>query len=372
MALPSGLKFKDRIALSPDGGYWFQCQKRHRVRKFFRHKADAVAFRAAHDATEHTSLLHQLGIQRIGEHRLGDAARSRLAQLEEMERHGKRDPKTLKYYRDCFGWLVRFFGDAATLENITQEEINRYPSWRASVSASQGERIRKDLRALAMLYRKNRISRKWDIPFEDIRPERRSKRVYTPAEIRTFVAALPEGSVERVFVYLKIRTYLRNEELYNLRVENVDVENRELHFILRNKSPFGTPKFHVQPVTDDVIEEVKPYLAGKGPRDYVMTLRGRKLGESSLRKRLLAASRRMNEARVAAGLPTLPAITALKDLRTTGITLATGVTGNIKAVSEFVGHESVTTTELYKVLTPAEREAMRRIAEASAASLPLD
>ena len=373
MALPAKLKFKDRIAADPNGGYWFQCARGHRVRKHFKFQADAKAFRATHDATSHSPLLRQLGIhQSRGAHRLDEVIRERLEQLEQLESIEKRDSKTLKYYRDCFGWLVKFFGAAATLEGISQEEIYRYILWRSRVSNTQGDRTKKDLRALAMLYRKNRVVRNWEIPLEDLRPARRAKRVYTPEEIRMFVAALPKGSLERAFVVTKIRTYMRNEEIYNLRVENVDLEALEIRFFLRNKSVFGDAKFHIQPITDDLKAEIAPFVDGKGREELVYELRGRKLGESSLRKRLLAASRRMNKKREELGLEPLPAITALKDLRTTGITLATGVTGNIKAVSEFVGHERVSTTEIYKVLTDQERKAMRQLAEAAAASLPLD
>jgi integrase len=399
MAYPTGAKFRGRIGkldYSVQGrsgrpekrtSYFFVCQKDHSNGKRYirrsKHRADIENVQTVHDAREHAPAGYR---DALAPYRaksvppVGILFDEFLAELEARVMRGEGDEKTVKHYRQAERRL--FHNDSPIRYGTRSDEIDegliqRYVTWRQALvvtgrggekRSTQGARLVKELKALATVLRSRGLPVQWRQRRRDVRPVRRTKRLYSPEEIAAFVAAMEPGSIERAFTIAKARTCLRNEELYNLTVSNVLRDEQAFCYRLRNKQ--GEWITHRQPVTQDVIDELRAHLAGKRPGDFVFLLNGRKLGESSLRKRFLAASARMNQRREADGLKPFVPITGLKDFRTTGISTAAALSGNIRAVADLIGHRSVTTTEIYKLMTPDEWAVLRSIAEAAAVAVP--
>jgi integrase len=400
MAYPTGVKVRGRIGRKEYSvrtrngrtekrtAYFFICQKEHANGKRFirraRHRADIQAAQTTHDACEHAPAAYRDALSPYRAKSVppvGIIFDEFIAELEARVMRGEADEKTVKHY--CQAQRRLFHNDSPIRYGTRPDEldeglIQRYVTWRQALvitgrggekRSTQGARLVKELKALATVLRSRGLPVQWRQRRRDVRPVRRTKRLYSPEEIAAFVAAMEPGSVERAFTITKARAYMRNEELYNLTVSNVLPDEQAFCYRLRNKQ--GEWITHRQPVTQDVIDELRPHLAGKRPGEFVFLLNGRKLGESSLRKRFLAASARMNERREAEGLKRFAPITGLKDFRTTGISTAAALSGNIRAVADLIGHRSVTTTEIYKLMTPDEWAVLRSIAEAAAARLPL-
>jgi hypothetical protein len=398
MAYPTGVKVRGRIGRKEYSvrtrsgktekrtAYFFICQKEHANGKRFirraRHRADIQAVQTTHDARDHAPAAYRDALfpyRAKAVPPVGILFDDFLAELQARVMRGEADEKTVKHYRQAQRRL--FHNDSPIRYGTRSDEVDegliqRYVTWRQALvvtvnrvsRATKGARLVKDLKALATVLRSRGLPVQWRQRRRDIRPVRRTKRLYSPEEIAAFVGAMGAGSVERAFTVAKARTCLRNEELYNLTVSNVLPDEQAFCYRLRNKQ--GEWITHRQPVTQDVIDELRPHLIGKRPGDFVFLLNGRKLGESSLRKRFIAASARMNERRDADGLKPFVPITGLKDFRTTGISTAAALSGNIRAVADLIGHRSVTTTEIYKLMTPDEWAVLRSIAEAAAVAVP--
>jgi integrase len=365
MSYPKGARFSDRIA-QVGGQFWFVCQRKRsrsghgRIVREFAHKADAVAFRSQHDALEHTSLgirLQSHLLPTIRTMYLGIAAEKFIAEMEELVADGKRHPKTLAHYREVVRYLLAGFGFGFAVHDINKEKIRGYIRWRFKHGRTGGDRIIKELKALQTIMRFSEVGVTWRIPHDDIRPEKKERPRRDPETLLRFLAAMPVDSVERAFVATKLRTGMRNAELYDLRCRNVDLKAGVVRFILHNKR---RPMAHTQPIRPDLAGVLRPFVDGKRAGDLVFTISGRQLQESSLRKRFIAASR-------AAGID--PPILSVGDLRHWGITAASDRLG-VKDVSRAIGHRSVSTTAGY-LLNDGSDEAKNAVAATLAEIIPL-
>jgi integrase len=357
------------------------------------HKRDALVTRQEHDALHHATV----NMRRAGMFKhVADAAHrpspreaftAYQEHISEFVSAQRKHARTERHYEQARKFL--FDPDSPLFrvmasDDLSQTVIDRYVAWRLKTGKTKGARIIKELKALQTALRYSGVPFTWHIKFNEIRPEKRERRTYDKDTVRRFISAMPAGSVERAFTITKIRTGMRNEELFDLRVKNVRVENMEFQFLLRNKQ---NPKVHILPVVQDVIELLAPLLAGKGLEDHVFLLDGRPLAESSLRKRFIRASYMV--AKTADELPgdvvnvttyteaaklgrlARPPITSVGGLRHANITASTERTSNIQRVSAVIGHSSVKTTELYIVPTDEEVAARRAVAEAAAEAFPL-
>jgi integrase len=178
-------------------------------------------------------------------------------------------------------------------------------------------------------------------------------------EIQSWFAAMEPGSLERDVVKLKVRTGIRNEEIYNLQAKHVFIREAVLRFVLRNKK---RPVLHEIPLSVDVVEMLAARVAELKPSDYVFTLKGRKLRESSLRKRFLRASERAE---------IHPPITSMGQLRHLAITAGVNAVGT-RQTQVAVGHRTVTTTERYVKPSPEDEAIRREVWNAIAQAMPLD
>jgi integrase len=399
MSYSKGTEFQDRIGKDhATGDWWFVCQRRHKsgrrvVQALGSHRRDAQVARQEHDAVHHPSVgMRRAGIfSHVADMALLPSPSEAFARyqehIQEFVDAGRKSDRTRLHYDQARKFLFHpdspFFR-VLHADDLTQPLVDRYVAWRLRAGKTKGARLIKELKALQTALRYSSIPVTWQIRFGEIRPEKRERRTYDKDTVRRFINAMPAGSVERAFTITKIRTGMRNEELFDLRVKNVRVEEMEFQFLLRNKQ---SPRVHILPVVPDVIALLAPLLKGKGPEGHVFLLDGIPLREWSLRKRFIRASYVV--AKGADELPgdvvnlttyaeaakqgrlATPPITSVGGLRHANITASTERTSNIQRVSAVIGHSSVRTTERYIIPTAEEVAARRAVAEAAAEAFPL-
>jgi site-specific recombinase XerD len=349
MTNPAKLRLRDRIGKDAAGVHYFVCQKRGHKRLMLRftHKRDAETARAQHDTFFHTVAGRVLASQGIGRvHALGPLVDTFL------DEKSRKHPATLSHYRNHTNFLLRHFGPARIVEEIDQEAVDRFVAWRLKHTATGGAAAIKDLVTLGTMLRSKGIPVHWRIKHGDIAAKRRERIPMERARIKAFLGALAGGSPERAFVLLKLRTAIRDVEAFDLRCGDVD-SHGFIRFPLRSKRRSG--RVHVFPIGADVIAALAPLMAGKGPDDYVFSLRRNKLTKASLRVRFRRASER-------AGIE--PPICGVGQIRHEMITLAKQKLG-LKAVSEAIGHRSQATTWLY-LLDDGDMETKRKMEQALA------
>jgi integrase len=353
MTNPHSLRLRDRIGKDSAGGHYFICQRRghKRLVRKFAHRRDAEVARAQHDTFFHTIAGRVLASQGIGRiHYLGPLVD------EFLEAKSRKHPATLSHYRNHSNFLLRHFGPARIVEEIDQEAVDRFVAWRLKHTATGGAAAIKDLVTLGTMLRSKGIPVHWRVKHGDIAAERREREPFGDHRIRAFFGALSDGSLERAFVLLKMRSAIRDVELFDLRWKDVDADGGCIRFPLRSKRHTG--RVHTFPVSPDVIAALAPLMAGKGPDDYVFSLRRNKLTKASLRVRFRRASER-------AGIE--PPICGVGQLRHEMITLAKQKLG-LKAVSEAIGHRSQATTWLY-LLDDGDMETKRKMEQALAEAI---
>jgi integrase len=353
MTNPHNLRLRDRIGKDAAGVHYFVCQKRGHKRLMLRfaHKRDAETARAQHDTFFHTIAGRVLASQGIGRvHALGPLVDTFL------DEKSRKHPATLSHYRNHTNFLLRHFGPARIVEEIDQEAVDRFVAWRLKHTATGGAAAIKDLVTLGTMLRSKGIPVHWRVKHGDIEPERSVRRSLDRGHLRRFLQALPIGSQERGFVLLKLRTAIRDVEGFDLRCRDVDIPAACIRFPLRSKRHAG--RVHTFPIGADVIAALAPLMAGKGPDDYVFSLRRSKLTKASLRVRFRRASER-------AGIE--PPICGVGQLRHEMITLAKQKLG-LKAVSEAIGHRSQATTWLY-LLDDGDMETKRKMEQALAEAI---
>lgn len=365
MPLPSGLTYKDRIGKPARGPErWFVCQADHgqrsRVVKKCRSQTLAEKFRESHDRRYHG---RSGPLARVSVH---EALDDLVAHVAELVKLGRRDHKTAFFYGEIIKPLKAFFAVNREADSLVPKDVSSYVTWRLagtlnrSRQRTRGARIIKELKALRTALRREGIAvRHWRIPLDEIRAEKKERRVLTPEQIRAFVAALPRGSVQRACAVVKLRTAVRDVELYSLRVGDVDMRRGVMVIHLHNKR--GAPKPHAFPMTDDVAKAIAPFLKRKAPDALVFTgPKGEPLAFDSFRVQFRQASRR-------AGID--PPLESIAPFRHHAITYAANQLG-VGIVSRSIGHKSESTTQRY-LINDGDLEIKRQVANAIAGILPL-
>jgi integrase len=266
---------------------------------------------------------------------------------------GKKDEKTVKDYLDIRARLSAIFGLGRMLETIDLAAVRMYVNRRLTGSIqyngrqvrTSGARILKELKFLERLARESGVVFRWSTKkhFEadltdDARQSSRSRGVIPPGKVVAFIKNL--SGVARAFVITKALTLMRNEELYNLRVGDVDTEACLIHYIARAKRKRIATVALLPP---EVISALRPLMYDRPPDAWVFTCRGRKVTQSSFRKQFLKAS-------AAAGLGNhldldgqreLGGVAWIRHAVMTALRPKVGV----DVVSKYANHSSVTVTE---------------------------
>lgn len=364
MARPRGLEFKDRIA-PHNGGWYFVCQRRgHPMLSVWIDgaKKDAEALRAAHDTSHHNNLLRAAGFRPdlpLSVHRVIEEW---LGKVRADEVDGKRSPATTAHYEYTCGLLRGGFSAREYLSDIDQSRISALVRHLRRSTHSAGSAIVKSLQTLRKIYKFKSSVPRWEIDYDEIRPEKLEKRDLDAKTIAKFISKLPVGSLELAVVALKARTGARNVEIYEACAGDVDLEEKLFEPLLHAKR--GPQKRHVYPLTDDLVAILTPFVAGKDPAERLFLIQGRPLRKESLRRRFVRAS---EDAKIK------PPIRAIKDIRAEVVTVIADET-DIATASKFIGHKTTKTTTrwYYKDRrTKAKLEAQRKIAEIVAEAIPL-
>jgi integrase len=150
------------------------------------------------------------------------------------------------------------------------------------------------------------LTPRWNVPLDEIDPKVQEKRGLTMDQTLWLLEHTPAGSVEEAVIALKMRTGIREVELADLKVRDFDPEERVINPVLRSKGRARGGKQkerrHLYPLADDIVELLMPFtyestpegMQEKAPEDPLFTTRTGALQQSSLRRRLVAASERAN------------------------------------------------------------------------------
>lgn len=284
----SGLKFHDRVARTDDG-FVFRCQRvgHGEIVVQAALKRDIEQARTEHDASYHSSLGRRLNASGANL-RLGDGCRDFLRYVGELEKAGKRDPKTTEFYGATCARLVEGFGATSLIAGITVSDCRAYVLYRTRTGGSRGARVVQELKVLEKIAKDRGVQLSWRAKqfVDEVRPEKRSKRLLAKDQLVAFIQHLDKDAQD--FAIAKLRTVMRNEELYDLRVANVDLDTGLIRYVARAKR---VKKERSQPIASDLRPILVERCAGKLPMAFVFTCRGRKVGQSSFRKACLRASK---------------------------------------------------------------------------------
>ena len=168
----------------------------------------------------------------------------------------------MKDYRDITTRLTSVFGPGRSLDTIGLEAARDYVRHRLTGTIvyngrqvqTSGARVLKELKFLERLARECGVALPWstkkhfaDDLSESAETTARKKQAVSPEQAAVFIDNLK--GMARAFVITKALTVMRNEELYNLRVGDVDLDAGLIHYIAvrsgsaNQRSLFSRPKF---------------------------------------------------------------------------------------------------------------------------------
>jgi integrase len=190
---------------------------------------------------------------------------------------------------------------------------------------------------------------------EDLRPRFKRRELtrdefYSPAEVARLLAACEEGR-QRALLGLACYAGLRLGEIRGLRVGGVDFASERLHIsdnIVRSR--LKKPKSGVGrnvPLAAELAALLRPLTTGRRPGEFVLlTNSGTPVYES-------LAGEWFHFARKAAGLKRLQ----LRMCRHSFGTACAAAGVDVRTLQNWMGHASVTTTEIYMAYAPKPEEA---------------
>lgn len=266
---------------------------------------------------------------------------------------GKKDEKTVKDYRDIRARLTGILGASRALETIDLPTARLYVGRRLTgaiayngrLVRTTGARVLKELKFLERLAREAGVTLRWSTKrhfeadlTEEAQKSPSARRAVSPERAISFINNLSGTAL--AFVITKTLTVMRNEELYNLRVGDVDFVNGVIHYVARAKRKKIPTAALLSP---EVRAALEPLTNDRPDDAWLFTCRGRKVQQSSFRKQFLRAAK-------AAGLG---AMLGLSDQREPGgvawirhaVMTALRPMIGIDAVSKYANHSSVIVTE---------------------------
>jgi len=344
--------FRDRIGKMGDGRSLFRCRRgpHGEVTRTFESRIEAERFRSAHDVEQHGDTPP---IANAARSTIGSTSEALIQHMEVLVIKDKKDSKTVKDYRDITKRLVSFFGAGRTLETIGLEAARDYVRRRLTgvivyngrQVQTSGARVLKELKFLERLARESGVTLRWstkkhfkDDLAESAEATARKRKAVTPKQANAFIANL-KGD-DRAFVITKALTLMRNQELYNLRVRDIDLKAGLIRYIACAKRKKVATVALLPP---EVRAEILPLMTGRTPDAWLFTCEGRKVQQSSFRKRFVKASK-------AAGLGEAMELDDDKELGGVGwirhaVMTALRPRVGIDAVSKYANHASVAVTE---------------------------
>lgn len=322
------LSFVNRRA-QREGKYFYQCERvgHRRMRRSFDHRSDREDGLQDHDRKYHSGTPPSEAVS------LGTATDQFLADLRVLVARNERSEKTYRYYAGIAANLVAILGHSTPIPEIRQQQIAEFIREFRSRSESRGSRIRKHLSSLRTITTAAGHVPQWTYPKNLKVAHQEIKPPDTDTLIR-FWLALPQGSVEKAYVTLKWIVTMRNVEISAANVGDVDLLHGTLRYEMHLRVEKRWRSVYLPPFLLDML---RPWVHNRRPDEPLLHLRGKRLGESTLRKRFIAASERAN---------IQPPITAVAQLRHGAFRKVRDELGPYVA-QQLAGHASIRTTEGY-------------------------
>lgn len=176
--------------------------------------------------------------------------------------------------------------------------VERYAQWRLARPLSKLAhrppseiQVVKDLTSLRLVYSHARIEAPFKIP-RRLQRTGPGKRIVSAEDRSRWLAAMPDGSVERTFAEILANTGMRPSDAAAMKRDQVDLEARVIRF--RQKK---TGASLVVPISETLAEHIQSWLAKEKVRPvtgHLLHLNGRPLGKTTLRSRFRRASKVAN------------------------------------------------------------------------------
>lgn len=194
-----------------------------------------------------------------------------------------RAPKTIAQ-AEQLGRLWRRALPAETLAPLDRQHVVAFVGWMRRESRTSGRYLAAALGLIRTAHRRAGFAVPWT---PTVRAPRGGRRLLTPTQREAFIAALPAGSVERTVAAVVYLALARESEALRLRVEDLSLEASSLRLRAAKGTSPGPVEVLASPA---LVAALEAYAApDDGP---LFRLRGRPLGELSLRRRLESASAR--------------------------------------------------------------------------------
>lgn len=222
-----------------------------------------------------------------------------LGEHEERIRNGTLGQQTFSTYYTQLLPIKKWLVEGLRRPNLSADELDdrlveRYIGWRQGRRLSEKARrpasdvqVRKDLLQLRHVYLWAGLEQRWSIP-RKLRRSKGGKRILAPEQLFAFLDAMPEGSLERTVAELAIATGMRPGDLFAMKSDQIDLENRLIHFQARK-----TQRQQTVPFGEDLEKHLRAWMSQQEVRPIhgrLLHLGGRPLTSNTLRKRFRRAS----------------------------------------------------------------------------------
>lgn len=313
--MPNGRYFV-RLCTGPRGA-------RHQIYRQFDHKMDAEEFARAYKLAR---IYRSAGLPTVDP---AEAPRSLRWLWSQYEHELRALDRSASHIRNLY--KAQKLSEAALgperLVPLTRDDLVQLASYARSHTKTAGDAIVRTYRLLHAAHKRADLDMASP---PDIIVERKGRRILSPAQFRAFLEELPDGSCERLAVILAYVTGCRESELIALLRSDVDLEAGLV--TIRSRKTGGPPR--VIPIGQRIVEMVRAFRPGDPETAPLLTLDGAPLRETSLRKRLQAASR-------AAKIPT---VHTLGWVRNQAATAAVEAGEGLDVASRALGHADPSVT----------------------------
>lgn len=381
-----GVYWHDRIAQRVDGQFIFRCRKQHaEVSKWFDAKGDAVEFRTRHNHEYHlgdvdAAVAATTRAKTIKT--LIEVADELIKEKQQNLEFGKGHIDTIRDMQLHRTRLVAFFTEKQALATMSRERVRGYVLHRLSTSITYnigkrdgslgrtvrtgGARVKKEI---AFVYR---LARRIGVDHQlDWRPEsfdellnsamvQPKKRRAVPVEkIEEFMQHL-EGPA-RAFVVLKALTALRNQDLFDLKVQDVDLDARTMTHVVHAKRE---KRRSVAILAPELVPILRRLIIDRKRDDWLFCKRnGKRMGKDAFKEEFKKASKAAGIGVYLFGDPDKPT-GGVGWIRHSVITAIRPIS-SLEAASKLSNHASVIVTEKFYDLDDEARELKRQGVEAA-------
>ena len=276
--------------------------------------------------------------------------------------------RTLKVYRDGLTMILRSMGK--TVDDITADDIRYYLAVRQKRDKITKTTADNELRYLRSFFQylvaDELVTRNPTAKVDRIKCERRRKEAFTDVEIEK-IRLQATGERERAIIETLLSTGCRVSELVGIKMEDIDGNKVLVHgkgakdrFVYLNAKAMVAIELYISERLDDnpylfpggVFEKTFKEWRGKSPGDMVNWWKNPELVDSDKHLDMSTIEAVMRKIARKAGVERANP----HKFRRTCATMALRRGMPIEQVSKMLGHEEISTTQIYLDLTEGELE----------------